>query len=269
MAEANTKTNTGAPQNTAPSEPKFPSEIIDLPSGGKIYGKDSPLYEGKIEIKYMTAREEDILTSANLIKKGAVLEKLMDSLILTQGVKTTSLVLGDKNAIMVAIRILAYGPEYVTEITDPDSGQKVEHTFNLADCPFKELPKDVDYSANEFGFTLPVAKVPIRWRLITGLEEDRIDRELNAKKKIGHMIQTGITSRLKHIIVELDGERDIMELSRLIHLLPIKDSQEIRKYLQQVTPGLDLDKTAIAPSGREVKFTVTFGVSFFRPFFGI
>ena len=96
MAEAKTNTsNPGAPQSQAP-EQKFPSEIIDLPSGGKIYGKDSPLYDGKIEIKYMTAKEEDILTSANLIKKGAVLEKLMDSLILTPNITTNSLVLGDK-----------------------------------------------------------------------------------------------------------------------------------------------------------------------------
>ena len=265
MAEANTKTNTGAPQNTAPSEPKFPSEIIDLPSGGKIYGKDSPLYEGKIEIKYMTAREEDILTSANLIKKGAVLEKLMDSLILTQGVKTTSLVLGDKNAIMVAIRILAYGPEYVTEITDPDSGQKVEHTFNLADCPFKELPKDVDYSANEFGFTLPVAKVPIRWRLITGLEEDRIDRELNAKKKIGHMIQTGITSRLKHIIVELDGERDTNKIGSMVEDMLSKDSLALRNEITRVSPDIDMKQDVTFEGGETVEVDIPLTATFFWP----
>ena len=112
-------------------ERKFPTEIIDLPSGGKIYGKDSPLYQGKIEIKYMTAKEEDILTSQNLIKKGVVLEKLLDSLIMTPGINTRDLVLGDKNAIMIAIRILAYGPEYTVEVTNPnDPNQKIQHTFD-------------------------------------------------------------------------------------------------------------------------------------------
>ena len=93
------------------SENKFPSEIIDLPSEGKLYPEGSPLREGKLEGKYMTAKEEDILTSQNLIKKGLVIETLLASLILTKGVKSEDLIIGDKNALMVAARILAYGPE--------------------------------------------------------------------------------------------------------------------------------------------------------------
>ena len=98
------------------SEHKFPTEVIDLPSQGKVYLKDSPLSEGKIEIKYMTTREEDILMSQNLIKKGVVIDKLLDSLIVTKGVKQEDLLLGDKNAVLVAARILAYGPEYLSLI---------------------------------------------------------------------------------------------------------------------------------------------------------
>ena len=93
------------------NEQKFPSEVVDLPSGGKVYGKDSPISNGKIEIKYMTAKEEDILTSQNLIKKGIVIEKLLESLIVTPGVRVEDLLVGDKNAVMIAARILAYGPE--------------------------------------------------------------------------------------------------------------------------------------------------------------
>ena len=92
------------------SEYKFPTEIIDLPSEGKVYSKDSPLSSGKLELKYMTTREEDILMSDNLIKKGMVIDKLLDSLIITKGVKESDLILGDKNAVLVASRILAYGP---------------------------------------------------------------------------------------------------------------------------------------------------------------
>ena len=101
---------------------KFPSEIIDLPSEGKVYSKNSPLANGKIELKYMTAREEDILTSQNLIKKGVVINKLLDSLILSEGIKADDLILGDKNAVMVAARILAYGPEYTCDIINPNTG---------------------------------------------------------------------------------------------------------------------------------------------------
>ena len=105
------------------AEQKFPSEVIDLPSEGKLYPEGHPLKDGKIEIKYMTAKEEDILTSQNLIKKGVVIDRLIDSLILTDGVKQDDLVLGDKNAVMVAARILAYGPEYACEVTNPNTSE--------------------------------------------------------------------------------------------------------------------------------------------------
>ena len=131
------------------SEHKFPTEVIDIPSGGKVYSKESPLAEGKIELKYMTTREEDILMSENLIKKGVVIDKLLQSLIVTEGVKQEHLVLGDKNAVLVAARILAYGPEYTCEVTNPNNPeQKVEHTFDLTQCPFKQTVDGVDYSGN-------------------------------------------------------------------------------------------------------------------------
>ena len=135
------------------SEHKFPTEVIDLPSQGKVYPKDSPIANGKLELKYMTTKEEDILMSQNLIKKGLVIDKLLDSLIVTQGVTQKDLILGDKNAVLVAARILAYGPEYTVEVTNPnDDGQKVEHTFDLTQCPFKETIDGVDYSGNSFDF---------------------------------------------------------------------------------------------------------------------
>ena len=124
---------------------KFPSEVIDLPSEGKLYPKEHPCSNGKLEIKYMTAREEDILTSPNLIKKGVVMEKLLDSLIITEGVKCDDLLLGDKNAVLVAARILAYGPEYNCIIANPnDPSETRTHTFNLADCPFIKIPDTKD-----------------------------------------------------------------------------------------------------------------------------
>ena len=136
----------------AEKETKFPSEVIDLPSEGKIYPEDSPLHSGRIEIKYMTAREEDILTSQNLIKKGVVIDRLLDSLIVTKDLKSSDFVIGDKNAVMVAARILSYGSEYTVEIADPDTDEKFEHTFNLTECQFEKLPEDVN--KNEFEIEL-------------------------------------------------------------------------------------------------------------------
>ena len=244
---------------------KFPSEIIDLPSGGKIYGKDSPLYGGKIEIKYMTAKEEDILTSQNLIKKGAVLEKLMDSLILTPGVNTKSLVLGDKNAIMIAIRILAYGPDYVAEVTHPTTEEKISHKFNLADCPFKVLPDDVNYKTNEFDFELPVSKAKIKWRLLTGLEDDKIESELNAKKKLGSLQSSAITTRLKHIIVSWNGEEDKSELSELVDNMLSKDSLALRNEITRISPDVEMKQEIEFPEGGTVEVDIPLTVNFFWP----
>ena len=111
-------------------EQKYASEVIDLPSEGKLYPEDSPLRSGKLDIKYMTAKEEDILTSQNLVKKGIAIDKLLDSLILTKGVSEKDLVVGDKNAVMVAARILGYGPEYTCTVTNPETGDVSTVTVN-------------------------------------------------------------------------------------------------------------------------------------------
>ena len=148
------------------NQSKFPSEVIDLPSKGKLYPEEHPCSSGQIEIKYMTAREEDILTSQNLISKGVVIDQLLDSLILTEGIKSGDLILGDKNAVMVAARILAYGSEYTCEIQSPLSGKPIQHTFNLADCPFQKGPKGMD--GNEFKLLLPVCKKTISYKILTG-----------------------------------------------------------------------------------------------------
>lgn len=260
MAEAQTQTPTQEPQ-----ESKFPSEVIDLPSGGKIYGKESPLYGGKIEVKYMTAKEEDILTSANLIKKGAVLEKLMDSLIMTPGVATKDLILGDKNAIMVAIRVLAYGPEYECEIESPTTGNKIKHTFNLADCPFKELPKDVNYNANSFEFKLPISKTKVKFKLISGVEDEKIEQELESKKKIGHMIQTGITSRLKHIITEWDGETDVNKIGLNVENMLARDSMALRNEITRISPDIEMKQEVMFEEGDTVEVDIPLTVTFFWP----
>tara|TARA_Y100000356_G_scaffold94790_1_gene80199 strand:+ start:92 stop:892 length:801 start_codon:yes stop_codon:yes gene_type:complete len=261
-----TETKIQKPNVTPTPEPqKFPSEIIDLPSGGKIYGKDSPLYEGKIEIKYMTAKEEDILTSANLIKKGAVLEKLMDSLILTPGVKTSSLVLGDKNAIMVAIRILAYGPEYRCEVSHPDTGEKMQYTFNLADCPYKKVPEDVNYSVNEFEFQLPVSKVNVKWKLLTGLDDEKINAELEAKKKLGSLQSSIITTRLKHLITEWDGVTSKLELGELVDNMLSKDSLALRNEVTRVSPDIEMKTPVEFDEGGTVDVDIPLTVNFFWP----
>ena len=243
------------------AEQKFPSEVIDLPSEGKLYPEGHPCKDGKIEIKYMTAKEEDILTSQNLIKKGVVIDRLIDSLILTNGVKGDDLILGDKNAVMVAARILAYGPEYVCTIPDLDGGTK-NHTFNLADCPFKKLPDGI--TENKFEVTLPISKKKITFKLLTGKEEVLINEELKASKKIGSDVSPELTTRLRHTITSVDGDESQSTINTFVQNLLARDSMYLRKQIKNTTPDIEL-KQEVEIGGETVEVDIPMTVGFFWP----
>jgi len=244
------------------AENKFPSEVIDLPSEGKLYPKEHPCSDGKVEIKYMTAKEEDILTSQNLIKKGVVIDRLIDSLILTPGVKQGDMILGDKNAVMVAARILAYGPEYPCEVTNPKSGEVLTHTFNLADCPFKKLPEGV--SENNFEVTLPISKKKVTFKLLTGAEEKVIDEELQASKKTGSDVSPELTTRLRHTITSVDGDESQYTINNFVQNLLARDSMHLRKEISKVAPDIELSQE-IEIGGESVKVDIPMTVGFFWP----
>ena len=245
------------------SEHKFPTEVIDLPSGGKVYGKESPLAEGKLEIKYMTTKEEDILMSENLIKKGVVIDKLLDSLIVTKGVKQEHLVLGDKNAVLVACRILAYGPEYTCEVTNPKNpDQQVEHTFDLSQCPFKTISEDIDYSDNSFDFITPIAKTKLKFKLLTGVEEKQIEKDLEQTKKFGYNAE--ISTRLRYTITEVDGDNKPETITAFSQNMLARDSVALRNYIQNISPDIDLT-SEIEIGGEPVSVSIPLTVGFFWP----
>ena len=245
------------------SEYKFPTEVIDIPSGGKVYPKDSPLADGKIEIKYMTTKEEDILMSENLIKKGVVIDKLLDSLIVTKGVKQENLVMGDKNAVLVASRILAYGPDYTCEVSHPkDPDQQVEHTFDLSKCPFKTISEDIDYSDNSFDFTTPIGKTKIKFKLITGIEEKKIEKDLEQSKKFGY--NTEISTRLRYTITAVDGDDSADMITAFSQNMLARDSMALRNYIQEISPDIDLT-SEIEIGGETVSVSIPLTVEFFWP----
>jgi len=241
---------------------KYPTEQVDLPSEGKLYPEGHPLSSGKIELKYMTAKEEDILTSQNLIKKGIVVDKLLNSLIVTPGVTTEDLFIGDKNAIMVASRILAYGGEYTVEVTNPNSGEKQQQTFDLTQCDFKELPEDVDYSNNEFKLELPVTKVKITFKLLTGKDENSITNELKSLQKIG---QAGeVTTRLKKLITSVNGETSTSVIANFVDNMLSKESLILRDEVQRINPDINL-KQEIEFGGESTEVDIPMTVEFFWP----
>ena len=243
-------------------EKKYPSEVIDLPSEGKLYPKDSPLSSGKIELKYMTAREEDILTSQNLIKKGLVINKLLDAIIITKGITSDDLVLGDKNAVMVAARVLAYGPEYECEVT-LETGEKVNQTFDLTECPFKKCPENV--KENAFECELPVSKKKVGFKILTGREETQITKELEMiRKKVGSNVTPELTSRLKKVITSVDGDTEQSTINFFVDNMLSRDSMALRQEIADVSPDIDLEQE-IEVGGESVKVVIPMTVNFFWP----
>ena len=255
---------------TAPKKSNFPTEIVPLPSKGLIYSEDHPLAQGVIEMKYMTAKEEDILTSQNLIKQGVVLDKLFESLIITS-VKYNDLYVGDKNAIMVAARVLGYGKDYVVEIDDPFSpGTKQKVTIDLTQIEHKE----VDYSlferrTNEFDFELPQSKRVVTFRLMThGLDQDiRAEIKGMAKQLNRSGIDRELTTRLKNVIIAVDGERGRATINNFVdNELFAVDSRALRAYMKEISPDLDMTFTFISDATGEAKeIDIPMDVSFFWP----
>ncbi len=243
----------------------FPTEMIDLPSKGLLYPKDSPLSSGRLELKYMTAREEDILTSQNLIKKGLVIDKLLEALIVTEGVNIDDLITGDKNALMVAARILAYGGEYTVEITNPYTDEKVNHTFSLTDCPFKETPSDTDYSNGRLPVELPISKTNVEFKFLTGADDKAITREIKARKKVGQTSSPEVTTRLKHTIVSVNGDESRQVINDFVdNQLLSKDSLYLRTKIQEYAPDIELEQE-VDMEGTMVKVNIPLTIEFFWP----
>tara|TARA_E500000331_G_scaffold42835_1_gene35415 strand:+ start:501 stop:1250 length:750 start_codon:yes stop_codon:yes gene_type:complete len=245
------------------AEHKFPTEVIDLPSQGKVYPKDSPLSDGKIELKYMTTKEEDILMSQNLIKKGVVIDKLIDSLIVTDGVKQDDLILGDKNAVLVAARILAYGPQYTVGVPNPKNPEEtIEHTFDLTECPFTKVSEDLDYSGNSFKYTTEVGKNELTFRLLTGKEEKLIEKDIKQLAKYG--TESDLTTRLRYIIISVDGNSDQETITSYSQNMLARDSVAFRKYMTDITPDIELEQE-IELGGDTVSVAIPLTVEFFWP----
>lgn len=257
-------------KQTNTKKSNFPTEIVPLPSKGLLYPEGHPLSEGTIEMKYMTAREEDILTSQNLIKQGVVLDKLFESLIVTP-VNYNDIYSGDKNAIMIAARILGYGKDYVVDVDDPSSpGTKQKVTIDLTQIEHKE----VDYSLfenrqNEFEFTLPQSKRVITFRLTTHGIEKQIETEV--KSLVKQTNKTGVdktlTTRLKHMILTVDGEGGRANINNFVdNELFALDSRALRQYIKEISPDIDMTFTFISETtGEALELAIPMDISFFWP----
>ena len=250
---------------------KFPTEIIDLPTQGKLYPEGHPLRSGKLEMKYMTAKEEDILTSQNLIQKGVVIDMLLRSLIIGNGkgqrVNYDDLLLGDKNAVMVAARVLGYGAEYPVEIPCPKCGVKHKQTVDLAKLENKDI--EIIDNGNIFDFELPLSKKTITFKLLCHFDEEHIQEEIKRMKKKAHssLISYELTSRLKQLIIAVDGDDTKKTINNFVENEFIsRDSLAFRNNLEKVTPDVDMSVYFQCDEcGHETSVNIPMTVEFFWP----
>ena len=248
---------------------QFPTEIINLPSKGALYSKESTLSKGEIEIKYMTAREEDILTSQNLIRKGLVIDKLLESLVVDSSINLDEVLIGDKNAIMVAARVLGYGKDYEFEINCPACSERNKDTIDLTSLKDKEIDHSVFKNGiNEFGFDLPSSKRKITYKILTQKDESDVTAELKALKKISSGKQDHeVTTRLKKAILSVDGNDDTVHVNSFVdNEFLSRDSLAFRNHLVKTTPDIDMDYLFTCElCGFEQEMTVPMTVQFFWP----
>jgi hypothetical protein len=260
------------------SDYKFPTEIIELPSRGLIYSKDNPLSSGKVEMKYMTAREEDILSTASYIKDGSVLDRLFKSLIISNGegtpIKYTDLVIGDKNAIMIAARVLGYGKDYNVEIQDPTSDKKQKEVIDLTQFENKEYDGSTqsELHKNEFRFELPQSKRIVTFMCLTESKERLIKHKLDEYKKANRKLKKDeasreLTTRMKVAILSIDDSYEIKDVENFVdNELFAVDSRSLRSHMSKVMPDIDLSWEFISEeTGGISEMTLPIGTGFFWP----
>ena len=253
-----------------------PTEHVELPSKGMFYPEGHPLHgQETIEIKHMTAKEEEILTSRALLKKGIAVDRLLQNVIMNKAINVNNLLVGDKNAILVWTRMLAYGPEYSAKVTCPSCGESSEHTFNLhaGSVTYPELfgPEDgfTKVTDSTFGILLPKTQVLAEVRLLFGEDETYLSRVLERRKKqnlINHLTDSLLTEQMKRAVVSLNGVTDRQQINEFIMNMPAADSRHFRKVYTTLTPNYDLKQEFGCPAcGELTDMEVPLTAEFFWP----
>ena len=248
---------------------EIPVELVPLPSNGKVFPEDHPLHgKRSLEITAMTAREEDILTSRALIKKGTVITELLRSCLVDKRIQPEHMLSGDRNALMVAIRITGYGQEYSADIVCEGCNETSPATFDLAQLPIKALEIDpIDLGSNLFEFQLPRTKVPVQFAFLTGNDEETLLAESERrKKKLRLSTDNFVTSRLEKCLVSVNGITDRNKIGHFIRKMPAMDSRALRKYIDEHEPGVEMKQwIKCEHCGEDQLVSMPIGASFFWP----
>lgn len=252
---------------------EIPVESVPLPSKGRVYPPEHPLHmQESIEIRSMTAKEEDILTSKALIKKGTVITELIKSCLIDKRIDPNDMILGDRNALMVSLRITGYGADYPVEVGCPACGERSKQTFNLAALPITRLADDpVAEGSNVFEAVMPKTRetdpdIKIRYRHLTGKDESDIQQIQERKKKQGFKTDNLITTRYQHQIVAINDITDKTKIQMFCQRMPTKYSLALRKTMDNNEPGIDMKQHIQCPHCmEESEVSMPLGANFFWP----
>ena len=248
---------------------EIPTEFVPLPSKGLVYGSDSNLCNlEEVEMRVMTARDEDILTSQSLIRKGVVIERLLQNVLVDKTININDMIRGDRDALLIALRITGYGTEYQATIGCPVCDEKFDETFDLAKLEIKylELPPIREHS-NEFSFNLPVTERQVVWRFLTGADENEIvETQKRSKAKLNTGSDSFVTLRLIHSIISVDGITDKSQIANFVRNMPAKDSLELRSHMDNNEPKIDMGSFIDCPTcGSTSEVAIPMAVQFFWP----
>ena len=247
--------------NFVPEDYKVPYDIIELPSQGLLY----PNKKDKIKVEYLTAFYENILTSPNILASGKLIDVLLERKVKDLGFDPKLLLEGDRMAIIIFLRVSAFGEKYIQPIIDPISKKVVEGEVDLSTIEQKKLTVKPDENGL-FDFILPKSNKNIKFRLLTGKDEEEIeilDQQIMERSK--NEISTKTTLRLERSIMDIDGERDKIKISNILKALPIMDIRNLNKYLLEIEPGINFNVIARTQGGESVNTFLRINKNLFWP----
>ena len=257
--------NTKTPQASAPSQPskksfKFPTEEVTLPSKGLIYPKGHPFGSGVIEMKYMTAKEEDIITNQSFIQKGTVVDKLLDALVVSDG-NLDDMIIGDKNALLIASRVLGYGKDYKFQYLGE------EHEIDLSTLENVKFDESlITKGENKFHFTTPTGENLIEFQLMTDGLEKKVDAEVRGLKKLNKNASPIMSTRMKHMILSVDGNSDKKDIREFVDgYFLARDAKALRDYIKDIQPDVDFNFEITRENGELEEIDIPIGANFFFP----
>lgn len=251
-----------------------PSELVPLPSKGRTYPVESVFHGVEfVEIRPMTTRDEDILSSRALLKQGKAIDAILKSCLIQRAlVEPSHLLVGDRNAILVAIRITGYGAEYKPEVECPkcEERSKPQPPFNLSQMAIKPLGAEpMSPGLNAFKYSLPVSGKEVVFKLLTGADERELSQILEQQKKKGGGpmgIEAGVTTRLWMHLLQIGNETDRNKLMKMIQGMSPRDARSLRKYISEVEPGIEMNQQFICPAcGESAEVDVPMTTEFFWP----